>query len=438
MATFTLNWDNSLVLAEPNAINQRASYRVKTVGGAFITAGFAPANDLATTDVTTVLAGATANKIYEFKIEALCTAGGPTMNDNGIVEQIVFLCVAPSSLTQTSSSVTISLDLTATDITKVRFRLRKQGDDSLVQTITTVCPGAIGSTSANFTALAANTAYYVTAEFYCTINGVEVISSSSDYLNAVCGGNVAGWQVTTDALPTPNIIFSWNRISGEAINLTSNINGSFTSVDWGDGTINASLTHTYSSTANFTVKIYDSTATNITIANGIDAITYNVTAFTAIPATVTHLDLHHNLITTPVVLTANTSLIYLDYSENSLTAFPTITNNILLEELYLNNNSISGSYNFGLNTALTIMNLSTNSITGVSGFTLTTGLYNLQIDHNSISVTDINNALVALDTNGITNGNFISTIQSPLAAPTGLGATAKTNLIGKGWTVVTD
>jgi len=438
MATFVLNWDNSLVLAEPNAINQRASYRIKTTGGAFITAGFSPANNLATSAITTTLAGATDNKIYEFKIEALCTAGGPTMNDNGIVEQIVFACVSPSSLTQTSTTVTISLDMTATDVTKVRFRLRRQGDGSLVQTITTICPGAIGTTSANFTALSPNTAYYITAEFYCTINGVEVISSSSDYLNAVCGGNISGWQVTTDTLATPNIVFSWNRINGETVNLTSNINGSFTSIDWGDGTVNTSLSHTYTSTANVTVKIYGSTATNITLADGIDAITYNVTAFTAIPATVTHLDLHHNLITTPVSLTANTSLIYLDYSENSLTSFPTITNNILLEEVYLNNNNISGSYNFALNTALTILNLSTNSITGISGISSTTGLYNLQIDHNSISVTDINNALIALDTNGITNGNFISTIQSPLAAPTGLGSTAKTNLISKGWTVVTD
>lgn len=437
MATFTLNWDNSLVLAEPNAINQRASYRIKTVGGAFITTGFTPTNDMSTAVISATHNG-TENKIYEFKVEALCTAGGPTMNDNGIVEQIVFECVDPSSLTADDDSITISLNLTATDITKVRFKLRKQGDDSLVQTITTVCPGGIGSTSANFTALSPNTAYYITAEFYCTINGVEVISSSSDYLNAVCGGNIVGWKITTDALATPNIVFSWNRINGEAINLTSNINGSFTSIDWGDGTVNASLSHTYTSTANFTVKIYSSTATNITLANGIDAITYNITAFTAIPATVTHLDLHHNLITTPVVLTSNTSLIYLDYSENSLTSFPTLTNNLLLQELYLNNNSIAGSYNFTLNTALTILNLSTNSITSTTGFSSTTGLYNLQIDHNSIPVTDINNALIALDTNGITNGNFISTIQAPLAAPTGLGITAKNNLVGKGWTVLTD
>ncbi len=438
MATFVLNWDNSLVLAEPNAINQRASYRIKTTGGAFITAGFSPANNLATSAITTTLTGAAANKIHEFKIEALCTAGGPTMNDNGIVEQIVFLCLSPTSLTQSSTTVTISLDMTATDVTKVRFRLRKQGDDSLVQTITTICPGMIGTTSANFTALAPNTAYYITAEFYCTINGVEVISSSSDYLNAVCGGNVSGWQVTTDALATPNVVFAWNRINGEAINLTSNINGSFTSVDWGDGTVNTSLSHTYTSTANFTVKIYGSTATNITLADGVDAITYNVTAFTAIPATVTHLDLHHNLITTAVSLTANTSLIYLDYSENSLTAFPTLTNNLLLQELYLSSNNIAGSYNFTLNTALNIIEIYSNAITGVSGFSSTTGLYNLQIGDNNISVSDINNALIALDNNGITNGNFISNNQSPLAAPTGLGVTAKNNLIIKGWTIVTD
>jgi hypothetical protein len=435
MATFTLNWDNTLVLAEPNAINQRASYR-KKLDVPWITAGFSPANDLATTDVTASVDLLT-NTIYEFKVEALCTSGGPTENDNGIIEQLVFECVS-GSIFKTSTTVTPVLDLTATDITKVRFILRLQGDGSLVQSQTVNTPGTIGTTSCEFTGLTPNTAYYITAEFYCIINGVEVISSSVDYLNAVCGGNVAGWQVTTDALPVANIIFSWNRLITEQVNLTLNINGSFDSIDWGDGTINTSLVHTYASTANFTVRIYGSTATTIELADGIDAITYNITAFTTIPATVTYLDLNNNLLTVIPSLTANTSLTYLDLSHNNIVAFPDISSNILLEELYLNDNSIVGSYDFTLNTALTSIDLSINSITGVSGFDGPTSLNSLNLGSNNISVSDINAALIDLDANGVTNGTFYSLPQAPVAPPSGTGATAKANLIVKGWTVSTD
>lgn len=435
MATFTLNWNNSLVLANGNAINQRAYYRIKTVGGSFLTTGFTPTNDMATSIVSATHTG-TGNKIYEFKIAAVCTAGGPTDNDNGIVEQIVFECITPTSLIATETTTTIVVNFTGTDITKVKWSIRKQGDNSLVQTATTIVSG---STSHTFTGLTANTAYYVTIEYYTTINSTEVISSNSHYLNAVCGGNVSGYQITTDAAEVPNFVFSWNIPidAGLIINLTSNINGSYTSVDWGDSIINTSLAHTYSTTGNYTVKIYGSTATIVTLGSSNVGL-YNLLTLTKIPITVVHLDVKNNSIPTLPSLSSNTSLIYLDASSNSLTSFPDISNNILLEELYLNKNNISGSYNFSLNNVLSYINLSENLITGISGFSTALSLSSLIFNMNGISVGDINNSLVALDTNGITSGTYISLNQSPVAAPIGLGATAKSNLISKGWTVTTD
>ena len=52
-------------------------------------------------------------------------------------------------------------------------------------------------------------------------------------------------------------------------------------------------------------------------------------------------------------------------------------------------------------------------------------------------MTDVNNWLIGLDGNGLSNGICVlhGTVSTP---PTGAGATAKTNLIGKGWTVNTD
>lgn len=435
MSTFTLNWNNSLVLANVNAINQRAYYRIKTVGGSFLTTGFTPSNDMSTAVVSATLTG-TANKIYEFKIAAVCTSGGPTYNDNGIVEQIVFQCITPTSLVATQTTATIVVNFSSTDITKAKWSIRKQGDNSLVQAVITTVSG---STSHIFTGLTSNTAYYVTVEYYTTINGSEVISSSSSYLNSICGGNVSGYQITTSATDVANLVFSWNipTDAGELINLTSNINGSFTSVDWGDGTINTLLTHTYAATGIYTVQIYGSTASIITLGNASVSL-YNLIALTAIPNTVTHLDVKNNSLATIPSLASNTSLIYLDVTSNTLTAFPNISANILLEELYLSKNNIAGSYNFTLNTALVYVELYRNSITGISGLINATSLSSLLLDNNGISVSDINTSLVALDTNGVTSGSYTSQLQSPLATPTGLGATAKANLISKGWTITTD
>ncbi len=425
--TFTLNWDNSLVLASGNSINQRVSYRQKNIGDPWITVGFTPNNDLSTSDTSAYIDTLDPNLIYEFKVEAICTEGGPTINDNGIVEQIVFQCIDPDEVTATQTTATIIVDFTATDITKARWRIRRSGDDSLVQSaITTVS----NSTSHTFTGLVANTSYYITVEYYTTINFVEVISSASNYLDDVCGR----YNITTNAVAVPNLVFSWNRIDANAsVNLTSNINGSYSSVDWGDGTINTLLTHTYSSLPdNFTVKIYDSTATIIDLSSKF------LTAFTALPTTVVHLDVQDNSIPSLPSLTPNTSLIYLDTTKNPLTSFPDFSSNILLEELYMKTNNIAGSYDFSLNTELVYIQLGSNSITGLTGFLNAPSIGLLTFESNGVSVTDINNALVALDTNGVTNGIFSSSTQSPLAAPTGLGAIAKANLISKGWTIATD
>ena len=67
---------------------------------------------------------------------------------------------------------------------------------------------------------------------------------------------------------------------------------------------------------------------------------------------------------------------------------------------------------------------------------------NLILNNNALPVAVVNQILVDLDT--ITTGytGYSGTInlsgQTPAAPPSGAGATAKTNLIGKGFTIVTD
>lgn len=187
MAQFTLNWDNTDLLTEPNVIAQRALYRRKSTGGTFISAGFTPANDLPTSATTTTSPVLLNNVIYEFKIQTLCTVNGPTTNSNGVQEQIAFACITPE-ITSNDTSSTIVVNCAGLDITKIRFTLRKTSDDSIVYGPVIKLPIDAGNVFTDTASgLDSDTEYYWEYEFYSTVNGIEVISSSVSYLGAVCG-----------------------------------------------------------------------------------------------------------------------------------------------------------------------------------------------------------------------------------------------------------
>lgn len=185
MANFTLVWDNAAVLASANSISQRVSYRRKDVGGSWITTGFIPVNDMSKSINSALSPTLLDNVIYEFRVQNICTTGGPTINGNGIQEQIVFACITPDvSHTDTASS--ISITTTALNITKARFTLRKQSDNTIVYG--PVVASVISNTAqATATGLTASTTYYWQVELYTTVNNTEVISSNGAYIGAVCG-----------------------------------------------------------------------------------------------------------------------------------------------------------------------------------------------------------------------------------------------------------
>lgn len=61
---------------------------------------------------------------------------------------------------------------------------------------------------------------------------------------------------------------------------------------------------------------------------------------------------------------------------------------------------------------------------------------------SGLSVARVNTILQQLDANGKSGGNvnvsqYLASVY-PASPPSGAGATAKTNLLGKGWTVTTD
>lgn len=199
MAQLILMWDNTAVNASANATGQRGSKRIVVVGGAWSTLGFTPINDWPKSQ-DNALVDVIANRVYEFMIEALCTDGGPIPNNNGPKQGLVFECIAPF-FDSGSTTIDVGVSLLNTDITKVKFVLKRNSDDVIVGTITANNVG--DQAIANFAGLDPSTNYYVEIELYAVVDGVEVISSGVQPggTGQVCGGDVIGYQVATTAAP---------------------------------------------------------------------------------------------------------------------------------------------------------------------------------------------------------------------------------------------
>lgn len=184
MAQFNLNWFNTAVIVNANVVGQRAAHRQKSVGGAYSSSGYTPANDLPTTASavqTPVLAN---NVVWEFKVDAICTLGGPTINDNGIQEGLGFSCLVPS-LSNTDTTATIVLNIGSVDIGSAAFTLHKVSDDSIVSGPITV--NKLGTTiSHTVTGLDPDTDYYWEFIEYATVGGVVIASSDVNQLGASC------------------------------------------------------------------------------------------------------------------------------------------------------------------------------------------------------------------------------------------------------------
>jgi len=193
MAQFTLEWDATQVITNPNATGQRVLY--KEVGNStWLDTGFTPANPLPTTANTVQFPVPEDNIVYEFIVEASCSVNGPTGNDNGPQELISFACITPT-ITKTDIASTISLDVTDLDITKARLTLRTAAN---VLVGPAVVANRVGSTiSTTKTGLTGSTNYYWQVELYATVQNVEVKSSDQGYLGMAC----SPYPFTTDAPP---------------------------------------------------------------------------------------------------------------------------------------------------------------------------------------------------------------------------------------------
>jgi hypothetical protein len=185
MAQFTLNWFAAPVMVNPNSVGQRALYRQKSVGGSFASTGFTPTNDLSIVAQTTTSPNLGVNRIWEFKVQAICADGGPTDNNNGVIEAMKFACIIPTVVHGATES-TVTINKLGLDLTKAEFTLRLDSNDAIVFGPVTSMPVGNGI-SATATGLNGNTDYYWEYKLYSTVNGIEIISTATNQVNSLCG-----------------------------------------------------------------------------------------------------------------------------------------------------------------------------------------------------------------------------------------------------------
>ena len=235
---------------------------------------------------------------------------------------------------------------------------------------------------------------YSTLEQYDVSTGISVgvykpnDSGDPDYIPPVVSADCPDYYTESDL---QTLSWSWDKESSDVVDLSNHLKAADFSpvttnytVDWGDGVINNSYTHTYTSDGNFTILIHTKTVAHVYIEGK------QVTDIITLPNSIIELRCYVNLLTS--IPTLPTSLTYLDCSGNSLTSLPT----------------------------------------------LPSGLTYLRCYVNQLSSSEINNYLILLDTNGLSSGTCNTTAQTPPAPPTGGGITAKSNLISRSWVVSTD
>lgn len=179
-------------------------------------------------------------------------------------------------------------------------------------------------------------------------------------------------------------------------------NNTFTgTIDWGDGNIT-------SFTKRWTESIFEAHLYAV-------AATYTVNVNLNSPTAVTSftIDLNPDQVTSLTGLNGITPT-YLVLQDDKLPSID-ISGNPGLQSVFLAGNNF------------TSMNIAANPL-----------LKTVQFQRNNLPIASVNSVLVSLDNAGITNGSVNLSSQIPSAPPSGAGLTAKTNLIGKGWTVITD
>ncbi len=165
-----------------------------------------------------------------------------------------------------------------------------------------------------------------------------------------------------------------------------------------------------------------------------------------LPASLTSLNLSVNVLTAfdPPVGKLNAALEYIYLSNNSISTFnPSQPLPAGLKYLYLDNNSLTsyGVQTHALPSGILGVFMNNNQLAAVHDGIYTAfviSIIDFTVEANEMPTLQINKALEDLDAVGYSTGVFNLSNQSIPAPPSGLGLTAKNNMIGRVCTVTTD
>lgn len=230
-----------------------------------------------------------------------------------------------------------------------------------------------------------------------------------------------------------NLSWRWYKESDDSVDLTADIDGTFTAVDWGDGTVNTLLTHTYLAASDYTVKVYNSTATNVRLKG------QSVLELIALPISLIKLYCSLNNISVIPSFLPLVNLRVLALDGNSISTID-LSACVLLETCILSSNSLTGAFDISTNYNLQRLTLYNNiGITAVTGIASSaSSLAQVECALCGLDTSAVNDILVDLDSNGLFSGLLDLIGQSTPAPPSGAGITAKNNLTLKLWAVTTD
>lgn len=155
------------------------------------------------------------------------------------------------------------------------------------------------------------------------------------------------------------------------------------------------------------------------------------------PAAVLYLYLYTCGMSITPDLSAFTGVVNLDLSGNLLTVSPNISGMANLGTLNLRDNQIVTPPSLAGFTSLTTVYIRNNLLTTAPSVVGSSSILTILLDNNAIPTADINTLLTTID-GFATNNGTIDVSGGTNGAPSGAGATAKTNLIGRGWTVTTN
>lgn len=94
--------------------------------------------------------------------------------------------------------------------------------------------------------------------------------------------------------------------------------------------------------------------------------------------------------------------------------------------------------NFGMFSNINFFRIKDCKLTNFNVQNLGSLISNIDFSYNNLSINNVSNILIKLESNNINNGRLDISNQTPAAPLNSVGLAAKTALLNRGWTVITD